>query len=115
MLFLSMISLAQAEPLVAESPQAIAIHFSEQGFDHLGEGIAGLFPDVIPLEGGTGVLDCSDGTALDYTVGDIEINLNIDQIDIYTDNGCWSLTLWAHLIHPAQHLTPVGNVLCLKT
>ena len=91
MFFLSIISMAHAEPTLAESPQAIAIHFSERGFGHLGEGIAGLFPDVIPISGGSGSLDCSDETALDYTVGDIiGVALDLTNNKLYfRKNGTW--------------------------
>ena len=114
MFFLSIISMAHAEPILAESPQAIAIHFSERGFGHLGEGIAGLFPDVIPISGGSGSLDCSDETALDYTVGDIEINLNIDQIDIYTDNGRLVLDIVGTLDSPSTPFDASGQCAVLE-
>lgn len=87
MFFLSLLSAAQADPISLENTQAIAIHFSASGFDHLAEGVSALLPETIPISAGTGSLDCSDSTAMDYTIGDLDIYLSMDNVDIYGENG----------------------------
>ena len=69
-----------AEPLSLQTDQAVAIHVSRQGLDQIGTALKKLMPPSIMITGGSSSLSCSSDTNLEYTVSDVEIFLDIDDV-----------------------------------
>ena len=77
-------STGQAEPLSLQTDHALAIYLSKHGLDQIEDALKKHIPTSISVTGGSSELECSSDSALNYTVGDIEIDINLDEIALST-------------------------------
>ena len=89
--------------------QALAIHVAPQGFGRLGDAVSGLIPSGVPVEGGSGSFDCGDGTILDYSLSDLEIQLSIDEVAFTTAGGVLGLDIYGTLGSTSTELVATGD------
>jgi len=87
-------STVQAEPLSLQTDQALAIHLSTHGLDQIEDSLKRHIPTSISVTGGSSELECSSDSALNYTVGDIDIAINIDEIALSTAPNTLQLDIY---------------------
>jgi hypothetical protein len=109
LLHAALLPLAQAEPLEIATDQALAIHVAPQGFARLGDAVSGLIPPAIPVEGGSGAFDCGDGSILEYTLGDMDLQLSIDEVAFTTLGGFLGLDIYGTLGSTSTEIIAAGE------
>ena len=87
----------QAEPLSLQTDHALAIHLSNHGMDQLEDAVKRHLPTVISVTGGSSTLECSSDSALNYTVADIDVDINIDDIALTTAADTLQLNIYGSL------------------
>ena len=108
--FLSLVTdIAIAEPYTLSADSAVAVHLAPAGLDRIGQSIAMLSPEEILISAGSNVFDCSDDTALDYTLTDLLIWPSIDSARFVTSGGSLSFEMFGTLSSNAATMTAMGS------
>ena len=88
---------AVAEEYQLQTDQAFAVHISSTGLDSIGQGLAGVLPSSIPIAAGSGNLECSSDSSLTYTLSDLEVYLQLDEVEFLPSENALSLMIYGHL------------------
>lgn len=98
-------------PPGAEIERALAIHVSNAGLRHLGDGIEGLVPDGIPVTNLAGEFECdSEGTTpLSYALDATDLLLVAENVDLRTQDGALDITIYMTLASTPAQLTVQGD------
>ena len=108
---------AYAGDLDGTVEEAVALHLTGQGLDHLGDLVEALVPDTFPITAGGGSLDCDDDSstpALAYHLSDLDLLLSVDDVRLSTASGTLALTLFGTLNSSAATLTAQGSCSILE-
>ncbi|MBL8617672.1 MAG: hypothetical protein JNM72_18840 [Deltaproteobacteria bacterium] len=91
-------------------PEALAVHLTRGGLDHLGDALQALLPPVIPIEASSGSIACVDGEPpLDWALAPLDMQLSVDEVRLDPSSGALLVTLYVTLSSSASTLTVVGD------
>ena len=83
-----------AEPLSLQTDQALAVHLSTHGLDRIEDAVIRHIPTEVTIAGGGGSLDCSSDSVLDYTLSDIVVDINVDEIEVHPTQDILRLDIY---------------------
>lgn len=86
-----------AEERTLQTDHALAIHIPTGGLHTIGEALARRLPASIPVTAGSGVLNCDSSSSLQYTMGDWDLSLVVDEMEFVTVQGRLELMVYGHL------------------
>ena len=107
-LFVSLSSV-QAEPLSLSTDQALAIHLSQQGLDQIGTALQKLIPPSLVVTGASSTLSCSSDSELTYTVSDVELMIDVNQVAFTPSQGRLRLDVYGALYSNAISVDLTGD------
>lgn len=105
---------AAAEPLVRAVDHALMVRIPEQGLARLGDAVEIVIPDAFPVAAASGAFDCSDSTALTYTLSGFDLRLSTDDVLIETATDRLDATIFATLDSAPASLAVAGDCSVLE-
>lgn len=91
-------------------PEALAVHLTPSGLDTLGETVAALVPERIPVTDVAGAWSCSDdGEPLAYDLSDLDAEILVDEVRLTPADGTLDLAVYATLTSTPATLTLTGD------
>lgn len=94
-----------------EVERAVALHISNGGFRHVGDAIEGLVPPGFPIQDVEGEVECdeADATPLTYVLGDTELVLKAEDVELVASDGRLDIAIYMSLQSDPADLTVTGD------
>ncbi len=102
---------AEAAMLGETIPEAIGVHLTRGGLDHLGGAVAAVVPPTIPIEASGGELSCgeTDVVPLTWALDAMDLTLRVDSVELVPADGALEIVLYATLGSSASNLSVTGD------
>ncbi len=114
-LLISILALHAAEAQAAAPgdpvPEALAVHLSRGGLDHIGDALQAVIPPTIEVLASSGSLECAAGDArpLSWSLEPLDFQISVDDVVIDPSTGELLVTLYATLNTSTSTLSTSGD------
>jgi hypothetical protein len=114
-LLISILALHAAEAHAAAPgdpvPEALAVHLSRGGLDHIGDALQAVIPPTIEVLASSGSLECAAGDArpLSWSLEPLDFQISVDDVVIDPSTGELLVTLYATLNTSTSTLSTSGD------